>query len=90
MKRPNAVTHRLAGFLIAGAALVCAVLPAIMPAAHAAPPSQVRTQAPGYYRMMVDQFEVTALYDGYIDLVPKLFKYTSAREVRGLLARLFR
>jgi glyoxylase-like metal-dependent hydrolase (beta-lactamase superfamily II) len=39
--------------------------------------------------MMVGQFEVTALYDGYIDLDPKLFKYTSAREVQRLLARMF-
>ena len=90
MKLPNALrTHRLAGSLIAGVVLAGSALPPAMPAAHAAPPAQVRTQAPGYYRVMVGQFEVTALYDGYIDLDPKLFKYTSAREVQRLLARSF-
>ena len=89
MKLPNALTHRLARSLVAGAALVGTALPLAVPAAHAAPPAQVRTQAPGYYRMMVGQFEVTALYDGYVDLDPKLFKYTSAREVQRLLARGF-
>ncbi|NUT15684.1 MAG: MBL fold metallo-hydrolase [Cupriavidus sp.] len=55
----------------------------------ATPPAQQKTQVPGYYRMMVGQLEVTALYDGYIDLDPQLFKYTSAREVQSLLARMF-
>ncbi|SOZ17606.1 putative metallo-beta-lactamase; putative exported protein [Cupriavidus taiwanensis] len=55
----------------------------------ATPPAQQKTQVPGYYRMMIGQLEVTALYDGYIDLDPKLFKYTSAREVQSLLARMF-
>jgi len=57
--------------------------------APAQAPTQLKTQVPGYYRMMVGQFEVTALYDGYIDLDPKILKYTSAREVQSLLARMF-
>ena len=36
-------------------------------AAHAAAP-QVKTQAPGYYRMMLGDFEITALNDGTVDL----------------------
>lgn len=36
---------------------------AVLPAARAAAP-QVRTQAPGWYRMMLGRFEVTALSDG--------------------------
>lgn len=35
--------------------------------AHAAAP-QVKTQAPGYYRLMLGSFEVTALNDGTLDL----------------------
>lgn len=35
--------------------------------AHAAAP-QVKTQAPGYYRMMLGDFEITALSDGTVDL----------------------
>ena len=47
-------------------ALACAmVLPLAMSAAsvHAAAPQQ-HTQAPGWYRMMLGEFEVTALSDG--------------------------
>ncbi len=44
MKLPNALTHRFAGALMAGAALACTIMPAAMPAAHAAPPAQVKTQ----------------------------------------------
>lgn len=74
--------------LLAVAALV---LPAMPTDARAQAPAhaQKKMQVPGYYRMMVGQFEVTALYDGYIDIDPKVFKYTSAREVQRLLARMF-
>ncbi len=70
-------------------AIGVAALPLAVTAAQAAPPAQQKTQAPGFYRMMVGQFEVTALYDGYIDIDPKVLKYTSAREVQSLLARMF-
>ncbi len=56
------------------AALTLAFAPlAIAPAQAAAP--QVKTQAPGYYRMMLGSFEITALNDGFFDLpVDKLLK----------------
>lgn len=57
-------------------------------AAHAEAP-QVKTQAPGFYRMMVGQFEVTALYDGYLDLDAKLLKNASQRDIQRLLAKRF-
>jgi glyoxylase-like metal-dependent hydrolase (beta-lactamase superfamily II) len=65
--------------------LLAAGLAAFTLAAHAGAP-QVKTQVPGWYRTMVGDFEVTALYDGYIDLKPKeLLKFTRAGEVeRGL------
>jgi len=50
---------------------------------------QVRTQVPGYYRMMLGQFEITALYDGALDLDTKLLHNTSPAELDRLLARMF-
>ena len=56
-------------------------------AAHAGAP-MVKTQAPGYYRMMLGDFEVTALFDGAIDLEPaKLLTNTTPAQVNKLLAR---
>lgn len=75
---------------LAAATVAAAVLGgAPVTAAIAAPPAQLKTQAPGYYRMMVGQFEVTALYDGYVDLPTKVLKYSSEREIQSLLARMF-
>jgi len=49
--------------------------------AHAGAPQQ-KTQVPGWYRTMLGDFEVTALYDGYIDLDPKqLLKGTRPGEI---------
>ncbi|MEC3763981.1 MBL fold metallo-hydrolase [Cupriavidus sp. SS-3] len=82
--------RRAASRAVIAIAMGSAVLATGMASAQTAtPPAQQKTQVPGYYRMMVGQLEVTALYDGYIDLDPKLFKYTSAREVQSLLARMF-
>ncbi|MDH6165761.1 glyoxylase-like metal-dependent hydrolase (beta-lactamase superfamily II) [Variovorax boronicumulans] len=59
-------------------------------AAHAGAP-QVRTQAPGFYRMMLGDFEVTALFDGTIDLeVKKLLTNTTQAQVGKLLDRSFK
>jgi glyoxylase-like metal-dependent hydrolase (beta-lactamase superfamily II) len=50
----------------------------VAPVQAAAP--MVKTQAPGFYRMMLGDFEVTALYDGSFDLpVDKLLKEPPAR-----------
>ncbi|PKO57683.1 MAG: MBL fold metallo-hydrolase [Betaproteobacteria bacterium HGW-Betaproteobacteria-19] len=69
------------------AALATTPLIATTPA-HAEAP-QVKTQAPGFYRMMVGQFEITALYDGYLDLDAKLLKNASQRDIQRLLAKRF-
>lgn len=50
---------------------------------------QQKTQVPGYYRLMLGSFEVTALYDGAIDLDEKLFKDIGKRDIQRLLARQF-
>ncbi|RZL01765.1 MAG: MBL fold metallo-hydrolase [Rubrivivax sp.] len=61
--------------------LSLASLPSI---AHAAAP-QVKTQAPGWYRLMVGSVEVTALSDGTVELpVDTLLHASPARIAKGL------
>lgn len=56
---------------------------------HAAAP-QVRTQAPGYYRMMLGDFEITAISDGTVTIpLDKLLKHTTHEEIETLLGREF-
>lgn len=52
-------------------------------------PPQVQTQVPGYYRIQLGKFEVTALYDGEIELDAKLLHNVKAAELQRLLSRLF-
>lgn len=56
--------------------------------AHAEAP-MVKSQVPGYYRMMLGQFEITALYDGAIELDTKLLHNSTPTELNRLLARMF-
>ena len=72
------------------AALIAAVAFSTIAAApvQAAAP-MVRTQAPGYFRMMLGDFEVTALSDGFFDLpVDKVLKQP-ADKTTAELARYF-
>jgi glyoxylase-like metal-dependent hydrolase (beta-lactamase superfamily II) len=71
-------------------ALLCAaVLAGLAVVALAAAP-QVKTQAPGYYRMMLGDFEVTALSDGTLPLpVDQLLTNTTPAKVQKALARSF-
>ncbi|WP_339510941.1 MBL fold metallo-hydrolase [Pseudomonas sp. RL_15y_Pfl2_60] len=57
--------------------------------ATAAPVAKQNNQVPGYYRMMVGDFEVTALYDGYVDIGTQLLKGASADDIQSLLAKMF-
>jgi glyoxylase-like metal-dependent hydrolase (beta-lactamase superfamily II) len=57
--------------------------------AEAAAP-MVKTPAPGFYRMMLGDFEVTALLDGTIDLpVDKYLTHTTPAKVKLGLAKAF-
>lgn len=57
--------------------------------AHAAAP-MVKKQAPGYYRMMLGEFEVTALSDGTLDLpMDKLLTNTTAAATNKALNSYF-
>src|SRR5689334_10762449 len=51
---------------------------------------QAKGQAPGWYRMMIGDFEVTALADGTVGLpVDKLLTNTTAAHVQAALARAY-
>ena len=50
---------------------------------------KVQTQVPGYYRYQLGQFEITALYDGVIELDKKLLQHSSPTDLDRLLARMF-
>ena len=69
-------------------ALTAITLLSLTPLAHAEAP-MVQTQVPGYYRMMLGQFEITALYDGAIELDTKLLHNTTPTELNKLLVRMF-
>jgi glyoxylase-like metal-dependent hydrolase (beta-lactamase superfamily II) len=55
----------------------------------AAAPPPVKTQSPGFYRMAVGKFEVTALYDGNLRLGAELLHGIDPGAVPPLLAREF-
>jgi glyoxylase-like metal-dependent hydrolase (beta-lactamase superfamily II) len=68
-------------------AFFAALLASMLGVAHAAAP-MVKTQAPGYYRMMLGDFEVTALNDGTMGLpVTKILTNTTPEKVAKALAR---
>lgn len=71
------------GILKAAMTLTCAL---VTSGAMAQAPQQ-GTQAPGYFRLAVGDYEVTALFDGYNDLSPKLLQGMSQSQIRALLAR---
>ena len=74
-------------FRHAGAAVGCALL--LVAGAHAAAP-QIKTQAPGYYRVMLGDFEVTALSDGTVALpVDKLLTHTTPGRIDQALKAAF-
>lgn len=68
--------------------LTALTLLALAPLARAEAP-KVMTQVPGYYRLMLGQFEVTALFDGALDLDTKLLLNTTPTELNKLLTRMF-
>lgn len=55
----------------------------------AAPPEQRQDQVAGWFRMQVDQHEVTALYDGFVDIDTALLSGLDQQEVRQRLDHLF-
>jgi glyoxylase-like metal-dependent hydrolase (beta-lactamase superfamily II) len=86
MKKTYAlIRSTLLGALIASAGL-CSMM---VENAYAAAP-MVKTQAPGYYRVMVGNFEITALSDGTASLpVDKILTNTTPAKVNKALAKSF-
>jgi len=74
-------------FKTRSAVLGLAMVLGLASAAPAAGP-QVKTQAPGYYRLMLGDFEITALSDGTVDLpVDKLLTGAKPGQVQQALQR---
>jgi len=90
-RAPFGLTRRWLARPVAAVATAAALLAGVaLPAADAlaAPPS-LTTQVPGFYRSTVGDFDVTALYDGFVDLPAALLKGMQAKEIQELLARMF-
>ncbi|MFZ2303019.1 MAG: MBL fold metallo-hydrolase [Gallionella sp.] len=68
--------------------ILFAALMAFAPPAQAEAP-KASTQVPGYYRMQLGQFEITALYDGAIELDVSLLKNAKPADLQRLLSRMF-
>jgi glyoxylase-like metal-dependent hydrolase (beta-lactamase superfamily II) len=49
----------------------------------------IQTQVPGYYRLQLGQFEITALHDGPIAMDAQLLSNIDAAEIERLAARMF-
>ncbi|NYT38598.1 MBL fold metallo-hydrolase [Allopusillimonas soli] len=83
--------RRNPGRLLCTAALCLSglALSAWTPSALAQAPAQQKIQVPGYYRMMLGDLEVTALYDGYVPVSSSLLKGASAQDIQNLLNGMF-
>ena len=69
-------------------AFLAAVLLCLAAPARAEAP-MANTQVPGYYRMKLGQYEITALFDGSLALDATRFKHPNRKEVEQLLLRSF-
>jgi len=75
--------------VLRSALLLIATSLMLLTQAQAAAP-MVKTQAPGYYRMMLGDIEVTALLDGTVALNPKqLFAHTPVETIDTALAQAY-
>lgn len=77
--------HTLLTTLLASALLL--PLTGLSGLASAQPRPPVEAQVPGYFRVAVGGYEVTALFDGYNDLSPRLLLNMEQSKIRALLAR---
>ena len=76
---------RLAIWALAGAIPIGAMA---TPVAAALPPAQTQ-QVPGYFRMALGAFQVTALYDGVVGIDPALLTGGNRKAIEASLARSF-
>ena len=80
------LSQKIQAVFIASVSMFAVLQPTVT---QATPVAQQKTQAPGFYRMMLGNVEVTALYDGYVPIEAKLLKGISAQDAQTLLARMF-
>lgn len=80
------INRALLALTIASASILTAAQPM---AVLAAAPTQHKTQVPGYYRMQLGDLEVTALYDGYVNIDNKLIKGINGNDAKTLLDKMF-
>ncbi len=84
----NKSKNRIVTLSVASLSAFTSLSPVI--ATYALAPAQQKTQVPGFYRMALGDFEVTALYDGYIYLDnKKLLKNIKETDLQKLLERMF-
>ena len=75
--------------LVCGAVVALALTPVFSAGAEAGAPQQ-KTQAPGYYRLMLGEFEVTVLSDGTFQAdLGKILTNITPKELDAALARSF-
>jgi glyoxylase-like metal-dependent hydrolase (beta-lactamase superfamily II) len=78
--------RRISLLRVIAALWFCTLATSLLPECYAAAP-MVKAQAPGYYRFMLGDFEVTALYDGALLLdVDKLMTNVSHAQIQSALA----
>lgn len=58
-------------------------------AAQTAPPAQQKNQVAGYQRMMLGQFEITALYDGFLPVDQAILHGATKEDIDRLMAGMF-
>lgn len=76
----------LMGLMAIGTVLT---LLSLVPALAAQPPIQQKMQVPGYFRMILGDLEVTALYDGSITVNPDALKNISNKDRQSLFEKEF-
>jgi glyoxylase-like metal-dependent hydrolase (beta-lactamase superfamily II) len=91
MSQDSRIAMKLARPFLLAATFGLFLLPALslLSASARAEAPQVRTQAPGFYRLMLGAFEVTALYDGTFELDADLLHNMYPETIHSRLATRF-
>lgn len=79
---------RIAWKIVAAGAVFVGMLLGVCSAARAGAP-MAKIQSPGYYRMKLGRFEITALHDGVLVLNADVLRGASPEDVKTLLAKRF-
>lgn len=83
------LTRSLLNSLSRGLLAIALAVATPLVVADTKPAAQQATQVAGFYRMMLGDYEVTALYDGFTRIDNKLLKGISAQDINKLLQAMF-